>query len=154
MARRIAGSNVKKSSEAFIFSKQQLDREIKNINKNLQEELAKLEMGAAAATEILAFRILNRSLELVPVDTGRLKASAFIDKPKRKNNRKRPDGISPLALVGYDRNNSAKHAVFVHEIDATHAPPTQWKFLTTAMNEEAPRFLKDMRDLILAKKGG
>lgn len=152
MARRKAGASVKKSSEAFIASKKTLDRQIKEINKKLQEELAKLEMGAARATEIIAFRILNRALELTPVDTGRLRASAFIEKPRVNKNRKRPDGINPLALVGYDRNNTAKHAVFVHEIQAHHAPPTQWKFLTTAVNEEVPRFLKDMRELILAKK--
>ncbi len=154
MARRRAGSSVKKSSEAFRFSKQQLDKEIKEINKNLQKELAGLEMGVARASEILAFRVLDRALELTPIDTGALRKSAFIERLGKRPNRKRPDGINPILLVGYDRNNSAKHAVFVHErVELQHAPPTQAKFLTTAINEEIPRFLKDMADLIKVNKG-
>ena len=70
--------------------------------------------------------IYDESQRLVPVDTGRLKRSGFTAA------RKRAGGAT--AEIGYGRFGRPFYALFVHErMDVRHAPPTQAKFLETAV---------------------
>ncbi len=146
---------VNKSSRAFRISKQHLDRDLKNIEFNLKRELAGIEMGVNRGVEIAALKLLNRALELTPIDTGALRASGFIEGLSAAANPAKPDGINPFMMVGFDRNNEAPHAVFVHErVDQNHKSPTQAKFLTTAINEMMPQLVAIIKKHAGIKKGG
>lgn len=132
---------VDKSSTAFRFHKAELDKELKAIDRRLRKRLAEIEGATQSGLRKAAFAIKKRSLELTPVDTGALYKSAFIETLSDVAQSSTPKGINPVVLVGYDRNNEAPHAVFVHEIferDGVfirHDPPTQAKFLQTAVHE-------------------
>jgi len=72
--------------------------------------------------------IYDRSQELVPVRTGELKASGYLEV--------RTSGDKIDAEVGYGRGGVPIYAVFVHEnLEMFHEPPTQAKFLQTAIEE-------------------
>jgi hypothetical protein len=48
----------------------------------------------------------------------------------------------PHVEVGYNRNGEAPYTIFVHEMPQYyHAPPTQYKFLQRALDEESPEIL-------------
>ncbi len=71
--------------------------------------------------------IFDESQRLVPVDRGGLKASGFIEVRKT--------ATGSTAAIGYARYGRPHYAGFVHErLDIPHAPPTQAKFLETAVN--------------------
>ena len=68
----------------------------------------------------VAQKILERSLEYVPVDTGKLRDSVYI----------KPFGD------GFEIGYTADYATHVHEIGFNyHEPPTQYKFLEDAAYE-------------------
>lgn len=70
--------------------------------------------------------IYDESQRLVPVDTGKLKASGFLE------TRKTARGAS--AVLGYGRYGRPNYAAYVHErLDLRHASPTQAKFLEAAV---------------------
>lgn len=74
----------------------------------------------ALERQMIAHQILQRSQELVPVATGYLKSTAYIN----------PYGTG--YVIGY----SAPYAVYVHEVEwAAHKFPTQVKFLEGAAYE-------------------
>lgn len=72
------------------------------------------------ALEKAATKVFERSQELVPVDTGNLKGSGSMQKT----------GDHEFE-VGY----SADYALAVHEVFASHAAPTTWKYLEIASIE-------------------
>jgi hypothetical protein len=89
--------------------------------------------------------IYDTSQELVPVDTGKLKASGYIEVQQ--------EGSELTGNVGYARDNDPFYAVIVHErLDLRHEPPTQAKFLEEAINrhiDEIPeRFAEYMREAL------
>lgn len=70
--------------------------------------------------------IYDDSQELVPVDTGELKASGFIEA--------RLGSRGAEGVVGYARGGQPQYAVWVHEnMVWFHKPPTQAKFLEEAV---------------------
>ncbi len=79
--------------------------------------------------------IFDRSQELVPVDTGKLKRSGFIEtQTEYRSGRVR-------AAIGYGKHGSPHYAAFVHEmVNIPHAKGTQAKFLETAVNEKLGLF--------------
>lgn len=79
-----------------------------------------------------AEKIMARSLELVPVQTGNLRDSHFIEK----------DGND-----GYNLGYTADYALSVHELPLSHTPPTQWKYLETPFLEESGVVEKAYSDL-------
>ena len=120
---------VRRDSESFRNFQQSMqdsvDEAVQKLNKALRDiENATLE-GMKDGAEI----IIAKSQEYVPVDTGTLKASAFVDTEEPG------DGILRVSL-GYDKDGSAPHAVYVHErLDQKHEAPTRAKFLQTAVFE-------------------
>lgn len=71
---------------------------------------------------------LNKSARLVPVDTGVLRGSRYIDDPDV-----RPGRIA--VSMGY----STDYAAEVHErLDVPHNPPTQAKYLEDPLLEDLP----------------
>ena len=75
-------------------------------------------------------QIMAKSKRIVPVATGALRASGNVQPPEVVGKRVR-------IVLGYG-GAAAPYAVFVHERPATHAPPTQWKYLEQPMNEAIP----------------
>ena len=121
--------------------------------KTLEEAIPLLVTGALHAE---AKRIMRRSQELVPRDTGALAASAYVEKPIVYPH------FSTVEL-GY----SADHAVRTHEMPrsgVTHgvgpapryqgysswATVGQWKYLETAANSLAPTSAARMKEQVWA----
>lgn len=90
--------------------------------------------AAEAAVEAAAQVILDESQQLVPVDTGALKASGQVTKE---------DG--PTAAISYgqhdgagrDARDTADYAIYVHERMDTHHEHGRAKFLEQAMHSKA-----------------
>lgn len=69
------------------------------------------------------------SQKYVPVDTGKLKASGFLDVDKNATN--------PRVVIGYGKEGNPEYAVFVHELmEVNHKAPTRAKFLLAALEED------------------
>ncbi len=93
--------------------------ELQQALEDMADEDLDLELEDAVFAELE--EIKEASQEIVPVDTGRLHDSAFVD-VRRERGR-------IVGNVGYD----TPYALYVHEDpDARHAPPTRWKFLEEA----------------------
>lgn len=98
------------------------------VAKNLKRVIAAIENASPAGLAYALEPIYETSQELVPVDTGKLKRSGYID--ARKTGR----GI--VAEVGYGKGGNPHYTAFVHErLDIYHKPPTQAKFLEEAVNQ-------------------
>lgn len=72
------------------------------------------------------------SQKYVPVDTGELKDSGYLDITKR--------GKNPVVEIGYGRDG-APYAVYVHEMPHYHKPPTRFKYLQGALDEDYNQIL-------------
>lgn len=126
---RVTGS-AKISEVGYIRSiRKQMDAIIQNVKKAVQH----IEDTTPEALVFGIQPVFDRSQELVPVDTGALKASGFIE------TRETASGVE--VFVGYGRFGRPFYAGFVHErLDLRHAPPTQAKFLEAAINEKIDDF--------------
>lgn len=113
--------------------------EVRGTDKVL-EALANVAKRAPAAT-IKAITgeaqvILRESVQLCPVDTGRLRQSAYV----------KPTDETHVA-IGY----GADYALAVHErTEAHHENGTQAKFLTTPIDAHRNSFARDVADRIKA----
>lgn len=73
----------------------------------------------------------DKSQILVPVDTGALKESGYLEARQQR-------GHSQVE-IGYGRAGQPEYTVFVHEnLDVAHQPPTQAKFLQDPLEEDEP----------------
>lgn len=77
---------------------------------------------------------LELSQTYVPKDTGRLHDSGYVAVNKRRG--------QVSVEVGYNRTGEAPYAIFVHEMPQFyHEPPTQYKYLERAMDEDTDNIL-------------
>ena len=97
------------------------------------------EEAVEALRASLERRVMEPSLYLCPEDTGALRASAWADSSYR--------GGYLQGAVGYDTD----YAIYVHEVHARHAPPTQWKFLSQPFSENAMLVAGDVLAAIVAE---
>lgn len=99
-----------------------------------------VQMAMPLAVREGLFPIWEVSQMLVPVDTGDLKASGFIDihvSPKAR---------SIKGTVGYGKNGFPFYTLIVHEnLEFAHESPTRAKFLEEAFNREADNVFDNMR---------
>jgi hypothetical protein len=74
---------------------------------------------------------LEKAIGYCPMKTGALRASAYLEVART--------GFlgSYQAELGFGRNGEPSYAILVHEVDRYHKPPTRWKFLQTALEEDA-----------------
>lgn len=71
----------------------------------------------------------EKSQTYVPVKTGRLKRSGFLEL--------RSGSRGPVVTMGYGKNNDPPYTAIVHErLDLWHKPPTRAKFLQSALEED------------------
>jgi len=100
-----------------------------NNNKNVIEELKrKVPITIEKILWEEGQRIMNESVQICPVDTGRLRSSRYVRAPKTHGN-------ETTVEMGYDTD----YAIFVHEnLEAFHKAPTQAKFLETPIRQNLP----------------
>lgn len=111
-----------------------------------RRQLPRLVEGLKAGMYQGANRIGNRSQELVPYETGTLKASERVLPPED-----RPGGVTVVVGYGYgDTPNplsgepASGYAIFVHERLDVHHPHGQAKFLEQAAQELGSEVLRDI----------
>ena len=136
---------------------------VDKVLRNLNTEIKKIEGRTQAGLIDAAMLVKNKAGHKTPRDTGNLVGSAYIVWPKGKHPRsptfKGEDagklssdfgrGISegqsrmnrqrqPAAEIGY----TAYYAVYVHEIDKAYRGGKTWKFLESALTENAGKIMK------------
>lgn len=74
---------------------------------------------------------LAKAVGYCPIKTGALRSSAYLEVQRT--------GLfgAYQAEIGFGRNGEPHYAILVHEIDTYHKPPTRWKFLQAALEEDA-----------------
>lgn len=86
--------------------------------------------------------MMIRSLAATPIRTGALRNSA-------QTHKARHEGGAVTGSVSYGGEGSVDYALYVHEdVTASHAPPTQAKFLETAAIETSKDMDSRMADRI------
>jgi hypothetical protein len=74
-----------------------------------------------------ALAIIRKSMRQVPVETGRLRSTAFVTLPDRSKN--------PRLRMGY----GTEYGIYVHErTDAEHLPPTKDHYLSDPIKDALP----------------
>lgn len=113
-------------------------------------QLPRIVEATAAAMYDVANRIGNRSGELVPVDTGTLKASKRVLPPEIT-----PDGVRVVVGYGYGEEDNPKsgepaigYAIPVHERTDVHHQVGQAKFLEQAVQEHMHELGPEIRTSI------
>lgn len=92
--------------------------------KHLQVESPEILKGALEPT-------FELSQELVPVKTGNLKASGYLETSIQ--------GDQAFCEIGYARGGFPHYAIDVHENpEQFHEPPTQYKFLQQPLEDDFP----------------
>ena len=103
------------------------------VQKNLLKVVNYVEAVTPEAIRFGLQPIFEESQRLVPVDTGELKRSGFIET--------RRSATGTQAAIGYGRYGRPRYASFVHEnLNMRHAAPTQAKFLEQAVNTKIQDF--------------
>ncbi len=128
------------TSSAFQRRGKRLKASLKKLEKQIQVKIDSVKDVSEEALLSLGQDILDRSLEIVPIDTGALKKSAFIESSKTTS--------GPSVTLGYNKDGSAPHAVFAHEIGPYKSPTTpgtQYKFLEQPLHEKIPEIVKILR---------
>jgi hypothetical protein len=105
-------------------------RGVANVVKNLERAVARLQKAAVASLKAEAAAILDQAKSRTPVETGALRASGHVDKPKI-------DGRKISVQVAFG-GPSAPYGHIVHEDLAAHHDNGQAKFLETALAEAEP----------------
>lgn len=87
----------------------------------------------------------DKSQEIVPVDTGELKASGYLEVEQYRNGAR--------VEIGYGRGGFPPYAVAVHEIPAFHQPPTRDKFLQGPIEEDYFDIIMRVTERVKARSG-
>lgn len=103
---------------------------VRGILRNLRKSKAKSARGLERGLTRAGLFLQRKSQEVVPIDTGALKGSAFT--------RKENSGLDTEVIVGYTQD----YAIFVHEdLEARHAPGKIAKFLETPARQNNAELL-------------
>lgn len=88
-----------------------------------------------------------KSQEYCPVGpTGNLKASGFLEVEGFRGGAR--------AVIGYGKGGDPFYAIYVHEVPATHDPPTTDKFLQKALDEDYYAILQRVTEAVKIRTGG
>jgi hypothetical protein len=105
---------------------QSIRKQMALLRKNLLTVVDYVDAITPEAIEFGLKPIFEESQRLVPVDTGKLKVSGFVETRKTST--------GAVAAIGYGRFGKPGYAAFVHErLDIAHRAPTQAKFLEVAV---------------------
>lgn len=131
---RVTSAVVYPSEPGFMHAmKKQADALASDLNGYIE----RFKGVSAEAIKFSVKPIMDRSQELVPVDTGELKASAFMaTETMAKGTR---------VLIGYARYGQPYYAIYVHErLDLRHAQGKSAKFLERAISEKLHVFKSNL----------
>ena len=107
--------------------------QMKVVVNNMKRAVAHIEGVTAESLRFGLQPIFDKSQQLVPVDTGDLRRSAFIEVRKRAGHAE--------AVIGYARYGHPNYAALVHErLDFAHQKGKQAKFLEAAVNQHLGDF--------------
>lgn len=108
-----------------------------NIIKNYMAFVQDIEQDVLPQAMEYALRpTLELSNVYAPIDTGEMRGSGYVEVRKRGRG-------GPTAEIGYGKGGQAPYAVLVHEKpEFYHTPPTQYKFLQRAMDEDTNDILQ------------
>ena len=111
--------------------------QMNTIMKNMLKLIEGIEGVTPAAIKFGMEPIFEESQRLVPVDTGKLKLSGYLEvRTESRSGRVR-------AEIGYGLHGRPHYAGFVHEmVNISHAPPTQAKYLEAAINTKIGDFVR------------
>lgn len=113
---------------------------------NLEEVLRSVDGATPEAIEAGLRLIFNKSQVYVPVESGALKESGYVDVVSGFFRHK--------GEVGYARNGQPNYAIMVHElVENQHQPPTSAKFLQRAVQEELNKVAAVMVKVIQRQSG-
>ena len=108
---------------------------LKEVLKNVEKVKGATAKGVERGLVKAGLFLQRASQELVPIDTGALRNSAFT--------RKEGAGFKTKVSVGYTQN----YAIYVHEnLDAHHGPGKVAKFLETPAREHRDDMLAIVRE--------
>ena len=100
------------------------------LDKNIKGIVNQIEGATPKAIEDALRPTFEISQGYVPVDTGKLKASGFLESFSLSSKQ-------PRVVMGYGKGGRPPYTVFVHErTDLRHKPPTRSKFLQAAVEED------------------
>lgn len=124
---------------------QQMRQQSKGIVENYRKVVAQIERLSPEIIEDALAPAFRLSQRYVPVKSGRLKASGYLESGE-------VNGI-PVVEIGYAKGGNPPYAVPVHEKqEVRHAPPTRAKFLQEALQQTnnivQRRLFEGYRDLI------
>lgn len=119
---------------AAAASNQDVREQMAAIEKNFKQLLEGIENATPEALEYALQPMMEKALIYVPVDTGDLRNSAYLET--------RQMGNKIEAEIGFGRGGKPWYAPLVHEgLDFYHEPPTRAKFLEQAINEHLAEVL-------------
>jgi hypothetical protein len=123
VGRQRVTNQVSPSEAGYVHS---INNQMALIKKNLEQVVEYVENVTPEAIVFGLQPAFEESQRLVPVDTGKLKRSGFIET--------RRTAFGTAAAMGYGRYGKPTYAAFVHEnLALRHASPTQAKFMETAI---------------------
>lgn len=101
---------------------EQIEHNLTEVIRALAEETPEIIVKALRPT-------FRKSQRYVPVKTGELKASGYLEVKK--------SAAGATVEIGYGRGGHPNYAVWVHELTGYyHKPPTRAKFLQAALEED------------------
>ena len=118
---------------------------------HIAEQISKVASNVKNATpEAIIYGlqpIFELSQELVPVDTGRLKRSGYLEKQTTRSGNVR-------VAIGYGRHGVPHYAAYVHEmLHIPHAKGKQAKFLEDAVNQRIHVFKYRLKEHMMKRSG-
>jgi len=113
--------------------KRAMRRQVRGVNMvlaNFARVMNSVDGSAERAIAHWSFDVMDRALELVPVDTGELFRSNYVEKPRQTKQ-------GPQGRFGF----RADHAIPVHEATTQQFRNGQSQFLAQAIDENKEKFL-------------
>lgn len=111
--------------EGFIELTNKLNKSVSQISDTVQSAL--LDCGND---------LQQKAVDITPIDTGALRASAFTEADRQ--------GKNPSVIVGFEE----EYAIYVHENLEAHHDIGQAKFLEQPLKENSDKYVKYVRDKV------
>ncbi|KKM27945.1 hypothetical protein LCGC14_1569610 [marine sediment metagenome] len=143
---RVRVTNVPSPSEGQYI--RIIREQMNTVKGNMLKLIERIEGVTPEAIRFGLQPIFDESQRLVPVDTGKLKRSGFIEV------RTQARGGRVSAEIGYGRFGQPFYAGFVHEnLAFRHAPPTQALYLKAAVDKHVGDFVRRVGRFIQQQTG-
>lgn len=110
--------------EGFVELTNKLNKSVSQISDTVQSAL--LDCGND---------LQQKAVDITPIDTGALRASAFTEAES---------GSNPSVIVGFEE----EYAIYVHENLEAHHDVGQAKFLEQPLKENSDKYVKYVRDKV------